>query len=237
MPNGKEIPVKFRSKGKTLSGVLHVPVKKTSSIIIFANGFPDNMLEIHIIIASARYFSENGFAFLRFNPRGRWPSKGTFTKMDVSDSAADLQSAIEFARRKGFEKIGIIGHSLGGVATILVPKEHVTAVALWEPSSPVFVKKLWTLKKMKDQMKSRGFAVHEDFGIVLGKRMYDELVRLDDITKSLAKIERPVFIAAGTHTKFMTDLAKKYFEAAPEPKELRIIKNASHTFDNLGHER
>ena len=174
----REVPVRFRSKGRTVFGVLHLPAKKTKSILIFANGFPDNILESHIIIASARYFSERRFAFLRFNPRGRWPSKGTFTKMDVSDTVEDLLNAILFARRKGFEKIGVIGHSLGGVATMLVPKKYVRAVALWEASSPKYLQKMWTTRKMKNQMKTLGFAVHEDFGIVVGSRMYNEFGKL-----------------------------------------------------------
>jgi pimeloyl-ACP methyl ester carboxylesterase len=205
--------------------------------LIFANGFPDNILESHIIIASARYFSEKGYAFLRFNPRGRWPSKGTFTKMDVSDTVEDLRNAIMFARRKGFEKIGLIGHSLGGVASILVPKKYVRAVALWEASSPKYLQKIWTTVKMKSQMKMRGFAVHEDFGIVVGSRMYNEFGKLGDISESVHKIGVPVLIITGTTSKFMTNLSKRYFKAAPEPKELRIIPKANHTFDNLVHEQ
>ncbi len=233
----REVPVRFRSKGKTVFGVLHLPPKKTESVLIFANGFPDNMLEIHIIIASARYFSERGFAFLRFNPRGRWPSKGTFTKMDVSDTVEDLRNAILFARRKGFEKIGLIGHSLGGVASILVPKNYVRAVALWEASSPKYVHKRWTTRKMKKQMEELGYAVHADYGIVVGSRMYGEFGRLGDISESVRKIGVPVLIVAGTRAKFMTNLSKTYFKVAPEPKELRIILGASHTFDNLKHEQ
>jgi len=157
--------------------------------------------------------------------------------MNVSDTVEDLRNAIIFARRKGFEKIGLIGHSLGGVASILVPKKFVRAVALWEASSPKYLQKIWTTTRMKNQVKMLGFAVHEGFGIVVGSRMYSEFGRLGDISESVHKIGVPVLIVAGTMSKFMTNLSKKYFKVAPEPKELRIIQGANHTFDNLIHER
>ena len=157
--------------------------------------------------------------------------------MDVSDTVEDLSNAIIFARRKGFEKIGLIGHSLGGVASILVPKKYVRAVALWEASSPEYVHKMWATRKMKKQMDALGYAVHEDYGIVVGSRMYGEFGRLGDISESVRKIGIPVLIVSGTGAKFMTNLSKRYFKVAPEPKELRIIQGANHTFDNLVHEQ
>ncbi len=169
----KDIPVKFRSDGQTISGIMHLP-SNAKSILIFANGFPDNIVDNHLVISSARYFSGKGFAFLRFNPRGRWPSKGAFTKMDVSDTAEDLGNAILFAKRKKFENVGLIGHSLGGLASILVPKEDVTAVTLWEPSSPKFIHKSVGSRKMKRQMKASGYGVNENYGFIMGRRMFEE---------------------------------------------------------------
>jgi uncharacterized protein len=193
-------------------------------------------LEIQIIISSARYFSENGYSFLRFNPRGRWPSKGKFANMDVSDTGGDLENAILFARRRGFKRIGIIGHSLGGIAAILAKKKFVTAIALWEPS-PLNALMKMASRKMKEEMKSRGFGFNEKYGYVMGKRMYSEFEKLNsNILETIHKIDVPVFIAAGTQSKPMTKAVRDYYGALTVPKELRIIKGANHTFDNWTHE-
>jgi uncharacterized protein len=192
---------------------------------------------MHIIISSARYFSENGYSFLRFNPRGRWPSKGKFTMMDVSDTADDLESAILFARRRGLERIGIIGHSLGGLAAIQAKKNYVSAIALWEPSPPHILMKM-AGRKMKEQMESFGFGFNQKYGFVMGKRMYSEFGKLaSNVLETIHKIDVPVFIAAGTQFKPMTEAVRDYYGALTVPKELRIIKGANHTFDNWKYEK
>ncbi len=90
---------------------------------------------------------------------------------------------------------------------------------------------------MKEQMKTLGFGVQETYGIVMGKRMLTEFETLDDILETMNKTNLPVFIAAGTKFKPMTDAAKKYYEAVSGPKEIQIIKGANHTFDNWDYER
>ena len=70
--------------------------------------------------AAARYFCAAGYAFLRFNPRGRWPSGGKYVNHGVLDQAHDTSMAIRYLKSRGYKKVGLIGHSMGGLAGIIL---------------------------------------------------------------------------------------------------------------------
>jgi len=231
----KEIKLSI-SQGKTkLYGILHTPAKKTKRAIVFANGYPDNILDSHIIINSARYFCENGFAVLRFNPRGRWPTKGKLTKFGLWDNVTDLKNAVTALKRRGYESIGIIGHSLGGISTILLNSEDVSAIALWEPSSLSIFKNFISKKNMIKQISKLGYSVEEESGFVVGRKLFEDIKNIGDISEQIKKIKSPLLIVVGS--KLLIPTAHVYFKQTNKPKSLKIIKNATHSFDNYEQEK
>lgn len=237
--NTKENEISFKSKGQKIYGILHLPNKRTKCAVIFSNGYMDNIYSSHIIINAAREFSKSGYAFLRFNGRGRWPSGGVFTKIGIRDEVSDLESAINFIRTKGFKKIGLIGHSLGGVDVILSNKKNVSSVALWEPSYIKVLPKLGLVnKKMIRDLKVRGYGVHEKFGFLIGKKMWRDWTdpKLSrGVSNKISRLQCPMIVVAGT--KELVKPAKEYFSLAKGPKSIKLIKNASHTFDRLDQEK
>ena len=230
----KETEVIIKNNGTKLYGVLHTPSRQTKSVIIFANGYPDNLVEGHLIISSARYFCKNGYAFLRVNPRGRPPSSGKLTHVGLFDMINDLENIVDFLKKNCYDKIGLIGHSLGGLSAILMNSESLNAISLWEPSSVKVLNNFLAKTGMATQFKKHRYAVDEESGFVVGRKLFDDLKKITNISQDFKKINSPILIIAGS--KLLTPTAKLYFKYANEPKSLKIIKNARHTFDNQKHE-
>ena len=64
----------------------------------------------------ADYLSRHGIAVLRFDDRGTAKSSGNFNASTSADFADDAEGALLFLKsRKVFPKIGLLGHSEGGV--------------------------------------------------------------------------------------------------------------------------
>ncbi len=75
----------------------------------------------------ADYFTQKGYAVLRYDDRGTGKSTGDFDKATTVDFAQDALAAVHYLQtRKDIQKkkIGIIGHSEGGaIATMLAANE------------------------------------------------------------------------------------------------------------------
>ncbi|MDE1866036.1 MAG: hypothetical protein KGH94_05375 [Candidatus Micrarchaeota archaeon] len=234
----KETKVSFKSGKVLLYGILHTPDRSTGKIIVFANGWPDNYVDIHIMTAAARYFCSKGYAFLRFNPKGRWPSNGIFINQGVLDQAEDTSSAVRFARRKGYGRIALIGHSMGGLAILAAKGAGADVLALWEPGSARMLKSHFGKKKYRQQFRKQGYAVEEQYGQVISKKYIVDLTKIPGDAKLISSISLPILLAAGTPpNSILRDVVKYYYKFAKGPKELVIIKGASHTFDNYNHEK
>ena len=80
----------------------------------------------------ADHFARNGIACLRYDDREVGKSKGRFVGATTADFATDAYSAVQFLKgRKEIDakRIGICGHSEGGLIAPLVAAEHPTEVA------------------------------------------------------------------------------------------------------------
>lgn len=229
----REVKVKIKSRFGNLHGILSLPNKKTKSAIIFANGLGDNILNSYIVVNTARKLCEKGFTFLRFNCKGRWPSPGIFIETDIHDEVSSLESAIKFMKKKGFSKIGLIGHSLGGIDVILARKDDVKAIVLFDPTDLSLIKK-FTNKKIAKEIVQRGFAYNKKWDFAEGKKMWNSINNVD--TKNyIPRIKCPTLLIAAGKGKLIGSI-KKVYKKLSCTKKLFVIKGAGHTFDELQHE-
>jgi hypothetical protein len=139
--------VKFENKitkEKTiLAGTLTLPknanAKTPVVILISGSGAQDRNQEIlghKPFLVIADYLTKNGVAILRYDDRGTAQSTGTFKNSTSKDFATDVEAAINFLKtRKDIDtkKIGLIGHSEGGIIATMVaadPKNSVAFIVL-----------------------------------------------------------------------------------------------------------
>ena len=137
MPSKK---VAFVNKnGYNLSAKLEFPLtKKPDAYAVFAHVFTGNKN----LIASkhiGRALTLNGIAVLRFDFTGLGESEGNFADTNFTSNVDDLIAACDYLSEHYEAPKIIVGHSLGGAASIFAASQvdSVTAVAtIGTPSEP-----------------------------------------------------------------------------------------------------
>ncbi len=115
--------------GITLAGTLTLPKKegKFPAVILISGSGPQNrdseILGHKPFLVISDYLTKNGIAVLRFDDRGTAKSKGNHGKATSLDFASDVESALNYLLTRDEiikTKIGLIGHSEGGVIAPMV---------------------------------------------------------------------------------------------------------------------
>ncbi|MGB5553477.1 MAG: alpha/beta fold hydrolase, partial [Flavobacteriaceae bacterium] len=116
----------------TLAGTLTLPKKEGTFpvvILITGSGPQDRNEEIaghKPFLVIADHLTKNGIGVLRYDERGVGESTGTFETATSADFAADVHSAITYLKTRTEidpKKIGLIGHSEGGLIAPMVASE------------------------------------------------------------------------------------------------------------------
>jgi alpha/beta superfamily hydrolase len=111
----------------TLARTLTLPQKegRFPAVILVTGSGPQNRDEEIMghkpFLVLSDYLTRNGIAVLRYDDRGVGQSKGNFQTAITEDFAADAESAVAYLKtRKDISKIGIAGHSEGGIVAPMV---------------------------------------------------------------------------------------------------------------------
>ena len=129
-----EEEVVFENKNKDkLSGTLTLPSKMGSfpAVILISGSGPQNrdeeLLGHKPFLVLSDFLTRHGIAVLRYDDRGIGQSKGNFSKATSVDFADDVESAVSFLKTRSeinASKIGLIGHSEGGLIAPMVASKN-----------------------------------------------------------------------------------------------------------------
>ena len=173
-------------------------------------------------------FHGAGYHVLLFSYRGHGQSDGPTGYFTYGEAESrDVDAAVEFLyRRKGIDRIALVGHSAGAVSAILSAARNplvsaVVAVApyacvseIWYSNRPKLVPRFvldWTLWLAE---KSRGF----------------DRDRVCPVEVVQAIAPRPLLVIHGTEDRRITEeQVRRLFGAAGEPKSLWMVEGASHS--------
>ncbi|WP_338792041.1 alpha/beta fold hydrolase [Bernardetia sp. MNP-M8] len=122
-----------------LAGTLTLPKNANNKtpvvILISGSGAQDRNQEIlghKPFLVIADYLTKNGIAVLRYDDRGTAQSTGIFEGSTSKDFATDVEAAIDFLKTRkdiNTKKIGLIGHSEGGMIAPMVAANRQKDVA------------------------------------------------------------------------------------------------------------
>lgn len=232
----KELPITFKSNGKQIVGMLHLPDTKNAPVIVMCHGFMSHRIGSagYHLVSSAREFCKNGYAILRFDYRGCGESEGGFEEFSDFSAVEDVKAAISFIQTiKEIDsgKIGLLGHSRGGVVASFasIEIEKIKCLVLWAPA--VHVKKYWTLEEIEKVEK--GELIYYK-GLKIGKLLWESARKIEDLSKHIHKVKTPLLIVHGTNDEWniTAEEVRKVYKNANKPKKIEIISGADHFFLN-----
>ena len=128
----EDVTFENKTAGITLAGTLTMPQTGnnfTAVILISGSGAQDRNQEImghKPFLVIADYLTRQGIAVLRYDDRGTAQSTGNFATATTADFATDVESAIAYLKTRNeinHRKIGLIGHSEGGVIAPMVASQ------------------------------------------------------------------------------------------------------------------
>jgi pimeloyl-ACP methyl ester carboxylesterase len=117
----------------SLAGTLTYPKKGSNfpAVILISGSGPQDrnseLLNHKPFLVIADYLTNRGIAVLRVDDRGTGESEGIHNQTGINGFVNDTKSAFEFLKthkKINHSKIGLIGHSLGGVIAPIVASEN-----------------------------------------------------------------------------------------------------------------
>jgi len=125
----EDLTFENKNAGISLAGTLTLPKKDGvfPVVILISGSGPQNrdeeLLGHKPFLVLSDYLTKNGIAVLRYDDRGTALSKGDFKTATSADFATDVESAISYLKTRkeiNKKKIGLIGHSEGGLIAPMV---------------------------------------------------------------------------------------------------------------------
>ncbi len=122
----------------TLAGTLTLPKENgTFPAVIFISGSgqqnrDEEIFEHKPFFVLSDYLTRKGIATLRYDDRGTGKSEGDPSKDTTKDFATDVKAAIEYLKSRkeiNKKKIGLIGHSEGGLIAFMLAAENKKDIA------------------------------------------------------------------------------------------------------------
>jgi putative redox protein len=222
------------SLGEPLAARLDLPDTSPRGFAVFAHCFTcskDTKAAAYI----ARALAERGFGVLRFDFTGLGGSGGDFGNTSFSSNVDDLLAAVDWLRTEHMAPSLLIGHSLGGSATLAaagqVP-ECRAVVSIGAPFDPQHVShqfegELELIKEKgtaKVSIGGRAFNISQQFVDDLSGQPQRD--RIHGLNKPL------LVLHAATDRIVGVDNARRIFEAALHPKSFVSLDDADHLMNN-----
>ncbi|MFN3212277.1 MAG: alpha/beta fold hydrolase [Henriciella sp.] len=216
--------------GDPLSGVLETPDGETAGWAIFAHCFTCSKKSL-AASRIARGLAERGIGVLRFDFTGLGDSGGDFSTSGFSSDVADLRAAAQWMAASGRTASLMIGHSLGGAATVVAAQDldDVKAVVtIGAPSNAGHV-----IEQFRDSVPvieadgraqvnlgGRPFTLSRSFLAEIGK---------STVIDAASRLRKPFMILHAPGDDVVSiDNATDLFLAAKHPKSFVSLDRADH---------
>jgi len=226
----------FKNKeGLKLCGVLSDPTNdKSKPIVVVCHGdFSSKDSKAYVEIEKA--LNEKNISTFRFDFSGFGESEGNVENLTVSQGVRDIESAIEFLKASGYSKIGLLGASFGGVASIMVASKSSDLFVL-VLKSPVIDYPQNELRfrgevRMENWQKL-GYIEHTSRDGRVSRRNYSfvEDFKNNNTFEVGEKIKAPTIILVGDQDPHVTIKEAQKFSSLLENYKLEIFSGADHHF-------
>ncbi|MEK7237123.1 MAG: alpha/beta fold hydrolase, partial [Nitrospirota bacterium] len=109
--------------GHGISAILSRTDRPTTSLAVLCHGFLSGKNSTTNKILT-RLLNERGIATFRFDFFGQGDSDGPFEKLTTTLAVQQAQAALDLVAARGYDRIGLVGSSFGGLVAILTAAQR-----------------------------------------------------------------------------------------------------------------
>lgn len=223
------------SNGYELSARLEFPlITEPDAYAIFAHAFTGSK-SLKATRNISRSLTLNGIAVLRFDFTGLGDSEGDFADTNFTSNVEDIIAASDFLTSNYEAPKIIIGHSLGGAASIFAASkiDSISAVVtIGTPSEPEHVTHL--LESGLEEIEATGKAQVDIGGrkYTIKKHFLEDL-KSKNMFKVLKDMKKALMVMHSPQDRVVEiDNAAQIYHAAFHPKSFVTLNNADHMLTN-----
>lgn len=230
-----EKQIKLKTKdGHTIYGTLNTSSKKSNALAVFVHGLTGHPNEHHFH-GAAQQFPKKGVDVFRFALYTGEKGGRKLSECTITTHTDDLNKVLTHFRSK-YKTVAVIGHSLGSPTILKSDTSKVDSIVLWDPSYLAKGSEDRPNKKVKVNGKEKYV---EEWGTeyLMNPAMVKEWEWFNGENELdvVANLNKPLkIIAAGKG--ILIKGSKEYLKVAQDPKDLTIVKGATHCFDEEGKE-
>lgn len=219
------------SNGHKLAARLDMPTDgRPAAYALFAHCFTGSK-NWNAVRNIARALTQEDVAVFRFDFTGLGESEGDFAETNFSSNVEDIIAAAKYMESKGMPPQILIGHSLGGAATIMASPKIASlkaSVTIGAPSDPKHVKHLF--EENLDLIEEEGEA-----HVLLGgrrfkiKKQFVEDLKNRSVRAELANMNTSLLILHSPQDATVEiENAAEIYQYAKHPKSFVTLDGADH---------
>lgn len=228
------------SKGY-IEAIFHKPPSIIKGAALLLPGYLDSKDYDHLV-ALGEELASYGYIAIRFDPTGTWESSGTIENYTITQYLSDIDTVLEYVQKTIHpDKILLMGHSMGGMLTLLYAAHHKNIDAVISLMTPyAFVRpnnkeekdeesdwykngfKLSTRNIPGNNEEKREYKV--PYSIVKDSYQYNVLNDIKNITASI------LLIAGEKDNTISLSNVKLIYDKANQPKKLIIMTDMGHSY-------
>lgn len=224
------------AQGDILAAKLDVPSSEPRYYALFAHCFTCTK-DIKPANDIVKTLNKYGIAVFRFDFTGLGNSSGDFQNTNFSSNVQDLVCAAEYMKENLQSPALMIGHSLGGTATLIaaskVPECKSVAV-IGSPSNATNVIKQFEADVEKIEQEGEADVMLAGRPFKIKKQFLDD-ARQQNITNTLSSLKKALLILHSPVDETVAiDHAAELYESAKHPKSFISLDKADHLLFKKG---
>lgn len=237
----KEEVVQFSNRhGRRIVGTLLTPdTQQRVPAVLVIHGFRGNRGERHIAAVS-QTLSDAGIISLGVDlTNNLGDSEGDFRELTATGSLEDIEDSLAYLQKRSevdLERLGVVGHSFGGMLAAITAARTPTLMSLVTLSAVFAMPKSLTSFLGEEQVRSwekLGYIEMDPpgCGLYLNYAFYEDLIRYDVVAEAKL-VKTPVRIVQGeADTGVPVEDALLYYKhVASREKDLVLLPGADHGY-------
>jgi pimeloyl-ACP methyl ester carboxylesterase len=211
----------------------------SESIIIMSAGFTGDKSMNGRFEKIAEKFCEAGYGVIAYDYCGCGESDDEI--LTPENAVQDLLSVIEYAKHRGYSRIGLYGQSYGGLVSLRAYSKDISAIVLVGAVTGI-IKYDWKIhysEKELEELKRTGYMmIKKESGVrdvvIINREMLEDFdqINQEDLFR---KVKCPVLVIhgdTGEEERMLAEVSRTGVIYMPGGSKLEIIEGATHKFND-----